>query len=945
MKKKKKLIIGILAAVLAAVVGIGAFFLLRGKGGEKVKVYSVGEYLNNADWFGEEQEEQTGVVSSDYIDEVRLQAGMEVEKIYVKKGDKVKKGQKLLKYNAEEDELNLKLEELQIQSAESKIKKMEEQIERLKKGDSKVLDEGDSIDTDQIKKNNKNNDDDEEGSSGARNPFHMIADSFSINASAAEKSTAAILVAANTKAADSGKTADTEKVTDSAKAADAKNAKASDDGQNQIAKPTLVQQTLVYDGKDHVFVNPDPEERYTVTAGNAVNAGNYKATVTLKEGYVWDDNTTDPLELSYSITKALVEIPAANVLSAYNGKQQQAIPEGDQYTVENNVQINAGKYDAILKLKDGNNYSWARNGQPVDGGSDASVIISYEIPKAGILTAAYEDAKIVEGEKIPTRLIITGFVDGETETNAQRFEMPIVDTSSVSGPGTYSLVPSMGKAENYSEIRYEAGTLIVSNKPAENIFTLAKYNKAKSGKSSKEKPFVINIMSDDEAGDAKIKGEVINKILSQKEYVIFQEWTAKGAGKIFVITPQLGTRKEVEDSAVYTVSSLIKDVLKSGKISIRARTSGADKSVKRGKNYSYQAYLGGANVTSFASWKLKDNTAKTTSLSGSGRLSVASTEKAKRLTITASFLGTSDSVHPKIAVTSTKAKKTTSKKSSTKKATKKTTKKSQKKTSKKSDNDDDDGGSSDPSYTKDEINQAIAEREADLSEAKTDLAQLKIDYKEHKTTVNKALVKAKISGTVTEACTLTTLPEEGEPAITVKASDGMYVKTTVNEMNLDNVKVGGTLNCRSMESEEQIQAVVTEISDYPVGTGSSDGTTNPNSSRYPVVAYIEHAENLHNGDSVYITYNDKMMGTVSDDTVYINKAYVLNEGKQYYVYKRDNNKRLVRQDVQIGDTAYGEYMQIISGITIDDYIAFPYGKNVRDGAKTKISENADEIVY
>ena len=40
-----------------------------------------------------------------------------------------------------------------------------------------------------------------------------------------------------------------------------------------------------------------------------------------------------------------------------------------------------------------------------------------------------------------------------------------------------------------------------------------------------------------------------------------------------------------------------------------------------------------------------------------------------------------------------------------------------------------------------------------------------------------------------------------------------------------------------------------------------------------------------------------------------------------------------------------EYIEVVSGLTEDDYIAFPYGKNVVEGAKTKISENDEEIIW
>ena len=39
------------------------------------------------------------------------------------------------------------------------------------------------------------------------------------------------------------------------------------------------------------------------------------------------------------------------------------------------------------------------------------------------------------------------------------------------------------------------------------------------------------------------------------------------------------------------------------------------------------------------------------------------------------------------------------------------------------------------------------------------------------------------------------------------------------------------------------------------------------------------------------------------------------------------------------------YIEIVSGVTEDDNIAFPYGKNLREGVKTKISEDDSEMIY
>ena len=56
-----------------------------------------------------------------------------------------------------------------------------------------------------------------------------------------------------------------------------------------------------------------------------------------------------------------------------------------------------------------------------------------------------------------------------------------------------------------------------------------------------------------------------------------------------------------------------------------------------------------------------------------------------------------------------------------------------------------------------------------------------------------------------------------------------------------------------------------------------------------------------------------------------------------YVLKAGKNGKLVKQVVRTGRTFYGSLVEIKEGITKEDYVAFPYGKKVKEGAKTKKS--------
>ena len=57
------------------------------------------------------------------------------------------------------------------------------------------------------------------------------------------------------------------------------------------------------------------------------------------------------------------------------------------------------------------------------------------------------------------------------------------------------------------------------------------------------------------------------------------------------------------------------------------------------------------------------------------------------------------------------------------------------------------------------------------------------------------------------------------------------------------------------------------------------------------------------------------------------------EGTRAYVYKRGEDGLLKKTYVSTGEQLWG-YIRILSGLSEKDYIAFPYGKNVKDGATT-----------
>lgn len=223
---------------------------------------------------------------------------------------------------------------------------------------------------------------------------------------------------------------------------------------------------------------------------------------------------------------------------------------------------------------------------------------------------------------------------------------------------------------------------------------------------------------------------------------------------------------------------------------------------------------------------------------------------------------------------------------------------------------------------------------------KTRIASLNLDAQESDINIAKLekklkrkVVYSKLDGVVSYVGDSVTTSSSQESFIRVKSKEGFYLQGTVGELMLDQVQEGSVLNCTSYEIGS-FTATVTDVSDYPVSSdsmGFSEG--NPNVSYYSFTASIED-QTLPFQDQDYITIS--LNNNVnSGNNIVIYKAFVRTEDGISYVYK-DDNGILKKQIVTVGPTVDSGYNVLIrSGITREDMIAFPYGDDVKEGAKTK----------
>ena len=232
--------------------------------------------------------------------------------------------------------------------------------------------------------------------------------------------------------------------------------------------------------------------------------------------------------------------------------------------------------------------------------------------------------------------------------------------------------------------------------------------------------------------------------------------------------------------------------------------------------------------------------------------------------------------------------------------------------------------------SKEEVTKQIKEKEQKIKDLDLSKRSAELELKKLKKKVGDGVIKSTVEGVVKEATDEASAKNENKPVVSVVGEEGFYVTGRVGETMLDQIKEGMTATVMSWQSGESYEATVTGVGNSPVSDYSTG--ENQNQSFYPFTLVIHGDANLSNGESVNLSMNGIAAG--SDGSIYLEKMFVREEGNRYYVYKRGDNGRLTKQYVEVGKNMYNS-LEITSGLTMDDMIAFPYGRDVKEGAKTQ----------
>lgn len=260
-------------------------------------------------------------------------------------------------------------------------------------------------------------------------------------------------------------------------------------------------------------------------------------------------------------------------------------------------------------------------------------------------------------------------------------------------------------------------------------------------------------------------------------------------------------------------------------------------------------------------------------------------------------------------------------------------------------------------YSRKELQQMISAQEAHIKELEIELKSAQLAYETAKKQKMDGKVVAEIDGIVKKIGTAAGEEEEApeeeqdpfaEPSeddnafAVIEGAGGVEVICEVPELTLAQLPVGTMVSVMSYQNGASTMAEVTGVDEEPTAYSASPWQTNPNSSMYQLHAKLEDSTDFTIGYGVEVSLQQNQTDTAAAKSVFMPMHYVRQEDGDYYIMRADENDRLVKQYVNVGQVLWGSYIEITGGLDMSDRICFPYGTDVKEGVRTN---DTNEVLY
>lgn len=244
-------------------------------------------------------------------------------------------------------------------------------------------------------------------------------------------------------------------------------------------------------------------------------------------------------------------------------------------------------------------------------------------------------------------------------------------------------------------------------------------------------------------------------------------------------------------------------------------------------------------------------------------------------------------------------------------------------------------------YTASQIAQMKADKEKEIKTLQFQVKMAEANYEVSQAERENGQIVAQFDGIVVNLLTEEEARETMQPMLKLSGGGGFYVECSVSELTKETLQIGQEVTVNDWNTGIVYTGTIQSVGDFPSGMDGWNGMGNPNVSYYPFKVFIDESADLQEGSYVNVVYST----ATNQQGIYLENPFLRTEQGRSYVYVKDAEGKLEKRFVTTGKSLWGSYTEILSGLTPDDWLAFPYGKNLTPGAPTVDSEISELYSY
>lgn len=245
-------------------------------------------------------------------------------------------------------------------------------------------------------------------------------------------------------------------------------------------------------------------------------------------------------------------------------------------------------------------------------------------------------------------------------------------------------------------------------------------------------------------------------------------------------------------------------------------------------------------------------------------------------------------------------------------------------------------------YTAAEIARMRAEKQTQIRDLDVEYRIAQVEYERMKSEAENGVVYAKVDGTILMINDPEFARMDGSPVILLSGGGCYHVQASIGEYDRDRYQIGDEVIVMSWMTGEEIVGTLESVGETPV-SGYYYGGGNPNVSLYPAIIAVDAQSGLQENE--YVSVRFPSAGSRDSSALYLENMYIRSENGRSYVYKRGADGMLQRVWLETGAVLWGSYTAVYGDLSEDDWIAFPYGKGVKEGAETVETDEEPAYYY